>query len=133
MNPFQQPGAFSWCELMTSDPAAAQEFYGALLGWTLKEGPMQGIPYTVIEAGGQEIGGMTGMPPNSPAMPPTWGVYITVADVDATAEKAKALGGKVLMPPMDLESVGRFALIQDPQGATFYAIAYQTPPGTEGH
>lgn len=60
-------------------------------------------------------------------MPPTWGVYITVADVDATAEQAKLLGGKVLMSPMAIAGVGRFALIQDPQGATFCVITYQMP------
>lgn len=32
MNPFTQPGAFSWCELMTSDPEGAKQFYGELLG-----------------------------------------------------------------------------------------------------
>lgn len=126
MNPFQQHGAFSWCELMTSDPEAARKFYGQLLGWELKEGPVQGIPYTVISTGGQEVGGIASMPPNAPAMPPTWGVYITVEDVDATAEQAVALGGKVLMPPMEIEEVGRFALIQDPQGANFCVITYQS-------
>lgn len=67
---------------------------------------------------------MASLPPNQPQMPPTWGVYITVEDVDAIAEKATALGGKVLMPPMTIESVGKFSLIQDPQGATFCAIEY---------
>lgn len=124
MDPFQQHGAFSWCELITADVAAAREFYGQLFGWNLKEGPMGNIPYTVIEAAGKEIGGMAPPPPNQPNMPPTWGVYITVDDVDAIAEKAKALGGQVLMPPMAVETVGKFSLIQDPQGATFCAIQY---------
>lgn len=60
-----------------------------------------------------------------------WGTYITVDDVDATVAKAE-LGGKVLMPPMDVLSVGKFALIQDPQGATFCAITYVSPPGDAG-
>jgi uncharacterized protein len=125
MDPFKQHGAFSWCELMTSDPEGAKSFYGQLFGWKLKDGPVQGMPYTVAEVADREIGGMTGMPPNAPTMPSTWGVYITVEDVDATAEKAKVLGGQVLMPPMQIENVGRFALIQDPQGANFCVIAYQ--------
>ena len=124
MNPFQQHGAFSWCELITPDPEAAQAFYGALLGWTLKPGDVGGMPYTVIETEGHEIGGMLGPPPASPNMPPTWGTYITVDDVDATVEKAQTLGGKALMPPMDIPTVGKFALIQDPQGATFCVISY---------
>jgi predicted enzyme related to lactoylglutathione lyase len=124
MDPFQQPGAFSWCELITPDVAAAKEFYGPLFGWTLKEGPLGNIPYTVIEVGGKEVGGMAPPPPNQANMPPTWGVYITVEDVDAIAEQAKALGGQVLLPPVLIEGTGKFTLIQDPQGATFCAIEY---------
>ncbi|WOD39231.1 VOC family protein [Nodosilinea sp. E11] len=124
MNPFQQPGAFSWCELVTPDVAAAKAFYGPLFGWTLKEGPLGDTPYTVIEVEGKEIGGMAPPPPNQANMPPTWGVYITVEDVDAIAAQATALGGQVLLPPLLIEGTGKFTLIRDPQGATFCAIEY---------
>lgn len=126
MDPFQQHGAFSWFELMTTDPDAAKEFYAQLLGWSLEDNPMPGMPpYTIIKAGDQEVGGLMGIPPNAPSMPPAWGVYITVDNVDATAEKARTLGAQILMPPTDIETVGRFAVIQDPQGATFSLITYQ--------
>lgn len=127
MTPFEQPGAFSWCELITPDPAAARTFYGELLGWHLKDGPLDGTPYTVVEVGDREVGGIMATPADAPAMPPAWGVYITVEDVDATAERAVALGGKVLIPPAAIGAMARFSLLQDPQGATFYAIAYTTP------
>jgi uncharacterized protein len=65
-----------------------------------------------------------GMPPDAPPMPPAWGCYVTVDDVDATLEKCAALGGKVLVPPMDVPTVGRMAVIQDPQGATLSVITY---------
>lgn len=128
MNPFTQAGAFSWCELLTSDPTAAKVFYGELFGWTLKESNVADIPYTVIEVNGREIGGIAALPKNSPNMPPTWGTYVTVEDVDQTIQAAQNLGGKVLMPPMDIPQVGRFALIQDPQGAMLAVIAYANAP-----
>ena len=124
MNPFQQHGAFSWFELITPDVPKAQEFYGQLFGWKLKTNQMTNIPYTVIEVAGREIGGMTPTPPDKPDMPPIWGTYITVDNITETAETAQKLGGKVLIPPMPVEHVGQFALIQDPQGATFCAIEY---------
>ncbi len=117
-------GAFSWCELMTSDLEGAKTFYTGLFGWTMEEFPMQGMPYTVIKAGDREVGGMMATPPETAAMPPAWGTYVTVNDVDATAEKAKQLGGKVLIEPQDIPDVGRFCLIQDPQGACISAITY---------
>ena len=57
-------------------------------------------------------------------MPPAWGPYVTVDDVDAIAEQAEKLGGKVCIPPRDIPSVGRFTVIADPQGAVISAITY---------
>ena len=57
-------------------------------------------------------------------MPPAWGGYVTVNDVDAVVAKVAGLGGQVLMPPTDIPTVGRFATIQDPQGATLSLITY---------
>jgi predicted enzyme related to lactoylglutathione lyase len=51
-------------------------------------------------------------------------VYITVDNADASAEKCTALGGKVLVPPMDVPTVGRMAVLQDPQGAVFSVMTY---------
>ncbi|MDX2272467.1 MAG: VOC family protein, partial [Cyanobacteriota bacterium] len=110
MNPFQQHGAFSWCELMTTDANAAKEFYSQLFGWELKEGPIAGVDYTVIGVGDRDIGGLMQMPANMQGIPPYWGTYVTVNDVDALAQRAEAMGAKILMPPTDIPTVGRFCL-----------------------
>jgi predicted enzyme related to lactoylglutathione lyase len=125
MNPFQQPGAFSWQELVTPKPEAAIAFYQKLLGWTIEQESTVGVPYNTIKTeAGQPIGGIMPPPPNAPDMPATWGVYITVENVDETVEKAQILGGRILLQPIDIPTVGRFALIADPQGANFAVITY---------
>jgi uncharacterized protein len=124
MDPYQTPGAFSWSELMTSDPKKATEFYGTLFGWKVEVMDMGTGPYHVVKAGDAPVGGIMGMPPGAPAMPPMWTPYVTVANVDETAGKCKALGGRVVAGPMDIPTVGRFAAIQDPQGAVINIIAY---------
>ena len=127
MDPFQTPGAVSWTELMTTNPAAATEFYGQLFGWKFETMNM-GTPYSVLKVGESAIGGVMGMPPGAPpGMPPAWVTYVTVADVDALAVKVTELGGKVMMPPTDIPTVGRFAVIQDPQGAVINMISYLKP------
>ena len=127
MDPFQTPGIFSWCELKTSDPAAAATFYASLFGWKINQmGPEMG-GYRVVAVGEAAIGGIAGFMPGSPPMPPHWGAYVTVADADATAAQCTALGGKVLVPPMDIPTVGRMVVLQDPQGAVISAMAYQRP------
>ncbi len=123
---FQQHGAFSWCELMTTDTTAAEAFYRQVFGWVLEDTPVSGIPYRTIKVGDQQVGGMMSMPPNSPEMPPAWGLYVTVADVETSVKLVEELGGKVLMPPTDIADVGKFAIIQDPQGAALSIITYST-------
>jgi predicted enzyme related to lactoylglutathione lyase len=122
---FKTHGAFSWLELLTTDPAAAKAFYADLLGWEVEDDAMGMGGYQVVKVGGQAVGGMMEMPAEAPpGIPPHWGVYVTVDDVDATAAKAEALGGKVLRPPSDIPGIGRFAVVADPQGAFFCVIKY---------
>jgi predicted enzyme related to lactoylglutathione lyase len=123
-NRFRTHGAFSWLELLTPDPKAAGQFYTKLLGWKLQENAM-GMPYTAIEVQGEAMGGMMKTPAQGPDMPPQWGIYITVNDVDETARLARQLGGAVHREPADIPGVGRFAVLADPQGATFCVIAYR--------
>ena len=131
-NPFQQHGAFSWFEIMTTDAAAAKEFYGKLFGWEMRDQQMPDIVYTVLKAAGKDIGGLMPMPPNVPkGMPPSWGIYVTVEDVDASAKLAEELGAKIIVPMMDIPDVGRFCQIQDPQGATISMITYAKPSSEE--
>jgi len=126
---YRQHGAFSWCELMTTDLESAKSFYQNLFGWETKEwdGP-GGMNYTLIAVAGKEIGGMMKTPPEHAGVPPMWGIYVTVSDVDQTAKDAERLGGKVLLPPRDIPTVGRFCVIQDPQGAVISAITFQPMP-----
>jgi uncharacterized protein len=127
---YSTPGAVSWTELSTSNPQGATAFYGALLGWTFETMADAGSPYTVIKtADGTSIGGVMPPPPDAGPMPTAWGPYMTVASADETASRCAALGGKVLAGPMDIPTVGRFAVLQDPQGAVFNVIAYPARAG----
>ena len=122
---FKRQGMFSWHELMTDDVEGAKKFYAELLGWTLQEFPMEeGESYWVVKVGDEGLGGIMRTPPAAAGVPPHWGVYITVDNVDAAVKKAEQIGAKVLVPPMDIPQVGRFATLQDPQGAVFAVITY---------
>ena len=112
-----EPGAMCWNELATRDPAKAGEFYAELLGWQRDSMPMEKFEYTVFKQGEQMTGGMMPILPEWGQMPPNWAVYFAVDDCDGRAATAEKLGGKVMVPPTDIPNVGRFAVIQDPQGA----------------
>ena len=111
------PGTFTWDELHTSDKQAAAKFYGKVFGWTGKVGEGDPMEYWHWMHGGKDIGGM--MKLQMPNVPPNWLAYIAVADVAASTKRARDLGGKVLMEPMDIPKTGVFSVLQDPTGAAF--------------
>ncbi len=117
-------GSISWSELMTSDAAAAKTFYGKLFGWTFDDMPMGETTYSVFKANDDEVGGIMSFPSDAPPMPPAWSLYITVDNVDRVAEQATGMGAKIAMPPKDIPDVGRFCVLQDPQGAFISIISY---------
>lgn len=129
--PCNSHSVFSWNELLTSDTEAAKRFYGKLFNWTMEPAPtsLPGVDYTLVKCDGQLIGGLMAIPSDAAGMPPHWGTYVTVDDVDATAKLAEEIGAKICMPPCDIPQVGRFCVLQDPQGAVISIITYLQPTG----
>ena len=135
-------GTFVWYELMTSDLKAAEAFYRKVVGWTAQDAGIPGPPYTIVSAGAAPVGGLMTIPDEARKMGagPAWMGYIGVADVDAGAASVKAAGGAIHRAPADIPGVGRFAVVADPQGASFMLFkgsSAQPPvaaaPGTPGH
>jgi len=117
------PGAFCWNELATRDAKIAGDFYTNLLGWNSEVGQFGPTEYTTFSVGERPNAGMMQMTADWPAdVPPHWLVYFAVADCDAGTEQAKSLGATIIMPPTDAGDVGRFSVIQDPQGGVFSII-----------
>jgi predicted enzyme related to lactoylglutathione lyase len=118
-----EPGTWSWSELVTTDVDASKRFYGDVFGWTSTTHGEGVGAYTEWEVQGRSVGGMMLKPPMMPAeVPPHWAVYFSVADTDTAVARVAELGGSVMMPPMDIEP-GRFAVVADPTGAVFNVIA----------
>jgi len=119
---YNEPGALSWNELQTRDIEAAKRFYSQVFGWDPHTNGEGAQAYTEWHLNGKSIGGMMAMPEQVPAaVPPFWLPYFVVTDAEATTQKAKELGGQVMMPPMTIPQ-GTFAVLADPDGATFAVI-----------
>lgn len=112
-------GRFVWFDLMTTELAAAIDFYTGLVGWRTQEWKDASMTYTMWANGETPLGGVVQLPPeaSSNGATPHWLAYVAVADVDRTVARAKELGGDVVHAPTDIPTVGRFAVIRDPQGA----------------
>jgi predicted enzyme related to lactoylglutathione lyase len=114
---FGEPNALCWTELMTSNVDIAGKFYTNLLGWQAE--PYPGNEYTLFKAGGQPTAGMMGLTAEMKGVPPHWNIYFAVTNPDEIVKKAGTLGGRTQVPPTDIPTVGRFAMIADPEGAVF--------------
>jgi predicted enzyme related to lactoylglutathione lyase len=109
-------------ELNTSDTGAAKKFYNGLFDWQAEDMPAgPDMVYTMLRLQGLEVGAMCNLQPDQKAhgVPPHWMTYIAVENADDAAKKAASLGATVLAGPFDVMDVGRMAVLQDPQGATF--------------
>ena len=128
-------GRFVLYELMTSDPTAARSFYSQLTGWSTQEWDGAQMPYTMWMNGETAVGGLMQLPEEAKQQgaPPHWLAYIATPDADATVTVVSDRGGRLLHGPVDIPTVGRVAVLMDPQGAVFAAhTAAGTPPGHDG-
>ena len=139
-------GTVNFNGLNTRDAEGAKSFYGAVFGWTTLALPGGAEMWTLPGYGDylerdnpglreqvEAVGGPKGfedvvasinpIPDDQPDTPAHWSVTFAVDDADAIAERAGVLGGKVIVPPMDLPWV-RMTVLSDPQGATFIASKF---------
>jgi len=117
-----EPGTFSWAELVTDDVDAAKSFYGSVFGWSSETYGEAAGAYTESKLGDRSVAGIIARPPMMPAeVPNSWVVYFSVTDTDKAVARVGELGGGTRVPPMDIEP-GRFAVVTDPAGASFSVI-----------
>ena len=123
----RRAGEFCWINVLTPDPAAAQEFFRAVLGWEYVAIPGMGHR---VQVDGHDVGGMWDLasPNTPPGTPPGIGVMVRVDDADAMSARATELGGKG-KPGFDIPPQGRMAEIVDPNGAMIDIWQGHASPG----
>jgi len=102
--------SFGYFELHTPNFEKAKSFYGELLNWRFKDVDIPGMQYALSDGNGLQ-GGMI------PDDKPFWLNYVTVDNLDQTAQKAQRLGAKVLRARTEVAGEGAFVVIADPLGA----------------
>lgn len=121
-------GGPCWTELGTSDLEAAKRFYTELFGWRPATDPRQeAAGYSVAHLGDAAVAALS--PLYQESQPVAWNVSFAVSDVDAAARTVRAAGGTVVLEPMDVFDIGRFAVALDPDGAAFQLWQARTFPG----
>ena len=116
-------GKIGWIDMSVEDAPGVRDFYKAVVGWSSEDVSMGDYSdYSMLTPSGDCVSGICHARGSNAELPSGWLIYITVADVDASAEACKSNGGKVLVEPRGLAG-GRFCVIEDPGGAV--AALYQ--------
>jgi predicted enzyme related to lactoylglutathione lyase len=109
-------GAPCWVDLLTTDPNRSRAFYGRLFGWTVEDPGEDYGGYVNFLADGIQVAGCM-RNDGTAGVPDLWSVYLATADADATVARAVEHGGQVMVPPMDVMTLGRMAVVVDRGGA----------------
>jgi predicted enzyme related to lactoylglutathione lyase len=97
-------------EIGCRDTAKTKDFYAKLFDWNIQGG---GMSTTIQTGAGKGIDGHITALGHEPEHYTTF--YVEVEDIKASLEKAKALGGKTIVPPVAIPT-GHFAWMGDPDG-----------------
>lgn len=125
-NVTETPGSVAWSEAMVGDFEAGKSFYANVFDYTYQDISAEGMRYAMFSVpGGDQPSG--GLGQADEGQPPYWSVTFNVADLDATLQRAKSAGSKVIMEPFVFE-FGRIAVITGPDGESFGVIE---PPAQE--
>jgi uncharacterized protein len=109
-----------WADVLAPDVDAARRFYGSVFGWTFQSSGPEFGDYVMCSVDGKLVAGISPLPP-ADAVPSAWSLYLSSADVDATAVAVEQQGGKITMGPIDVPGNGRMLFALDPSGAAFGA------------
>ncbi|MEV0245722.1 VOC family protein [Nocardia sp. NPDC050712] len=112
-----KPGDPIWVDLYTADPDASIAFYAELFGWEAERAGAEFGGYITFRKDGKAVGGGMGKTEDGVDGPDQWTVYLSSPDARATAAKAKAHGGVVVVEPMDVGELGAMAILGDVGGA----------------
>ncbi|MER6261321.1 VOC family protein [Streptomyces sp. 900105245] len=122
------PGGPCWTELGTTDLEGAKRFYAELFGWRPETDPRQEAGgYTVAHLGDAAVAALS--PLYQESQPVAWNVSFAVTDADTAGRRVEEAGGTVVLGPMDVFDVGRFAVAVDPTGAAFQLWQARSFPG----
>ena len=115
------PNTLVWNELQTRDAPGALRFYHSVFGWDHDADPSG---YHLFKVNEHVHAGMLLIDDSWGDVPPHWTPYFMVADIEVTVATVQELGGTILVPVTAIEEMGRFSVIQDPQGGVFVALQF---------
>jgi uncharacterized protein len=112
-------GVSCWVDIDEVDVEEAARFYGVLFGWTFIDAAPK-RRYLIAQRDGQDAAGIGQRSVDAPvARPAAWNTYISVQDVNQTADRVVDARGRIKQSPSDLVDAALTASCVDPEGIAF--------------
>jgi hypothetical protein len=112
-------GSLGWFDLTVQDAEKVKDFYSKVIG--LKPEPVSMGDYDDYNMNspdsGRTVTGICHRKGFNSDLPSQWLIYFNVENIEESIKACTKNGGKVLVPPKDLGSYGKYCVIQDPAGA----------------
>src|SRR5262245_50792160 len=117
-------GAIVWTDLTVPDAEKVRDFYQEVVGWEHDPVSMGDYAdYNMKRPDGKTVAGVCHARGVNATMPAQWMIYLQVADLDASMDACKKLGGEVIVGPREMGEKTSFCVIRDPAGAVVGLIA----------
>jgi predicted enzyme related to lactoylglutathione lyase len=111
-------GRIGWIDLTVGNAEQVSAFYRSVVGWKSEPVDMGGYQdYCMFPAEGGAVAGVCHARGTNEGIPPQWLIYVTVANLEQSLARCRALGGEVVRGARGLGGMGRFAIVRDPAGA----------------
>lgn len=113
-------GTVGWVDLTVEEAPRLRDFYAAVVGWKAVDVEMGGYAdYSMQNAAGATVAGVCHARGGNADLPPVWLVYFVVEDLDQAIAASRERGGELVAPPRSAGPSARYAVLRDPEGATF--------------
>jgi len=112
-------GSITWADLTVKNAEQVKQFYTEVVGWKSESVDMGGYTDFNMNTADESntVAGICHSKGVNAELPPQWLIYITVENVESSANRCEELGGKILSGPKGMGGYGKFCVIQDPAGA----------------
>lgn len=118
------PGTFRHFAINADDVPRAKRFYEEVFGWAFKPWGPPGF-YQTFSTGEGHLGALQGRRDLGGHKMPGMEITFGVEDIQKTIADIETHGGKVLMPPFHIETVGHLIFFQDTEGNVAGAMQYE--------
>jgi predicted enzyme related to lactoylglutathione lyase len=112
-----KPGQIGWIDLTVGDAPRLRDFYREVVGWEVEELSMGDYADFVMKCDGEAVSGVCHARGGNADQPPGWMIYVVVEDLDRSLTRCEQGGGRIRVGARSMAE-GRFAVIEDPSGAT---------------